>query len=253
MTGSTAKYIHTDNMHNLKAPNIIVPLIMRYLQPASVLDIGCGLGTFLRGFKDAGVADILGVDGTWVNTDNLYIDKSCFKIADLEKPLTLEKSFDIAVCLEVAEHLKPESADIIVNSLVTHSKIIMFSAALINQGGQNHINEQNFDYWQQKFAVHGYEFYDFLRPVLWNNDDVDWWYKQNMFIVAHTSVKLPPEIAATKVPGTVATYVHPVLFSSYVKRLNKITDMYNQVETGKKPLWYYLKLLKIKLGFTKKA
>lgn len=253
MGDTSAKYIHTDDKHNLKAPNIIVPLIIRYLQPASVLDIGCGTGTFLRAFNDAGITDILGIDGTWVKTDDLYINKAYFKIADLEKPLHLNKSFDIAVCLEVAEHLKPTSADIIVDSLVTHSKTVIFSAAVINQGGQNHINEQDFDYWQQKFAAHGYEFYDFFRPLLWNNNEVDWWYRQNMFIVAHTSVTLPLEIAATKVSGMVQTYIHPVLLRSISKRLNKMADMYNQLETGKKPLWYYLKLLKTKLGFTKKA
>ena len=253
MADKTVKYIHTEYTHNLKAPNIIVPLVMHYLQPASVLDIGCGTGTFLRAFNDAGVTDILGIDGAWVKTDDLHVDKAYFKNADLAKPLHLAKSFDLALCLEVAEHLSPETADVIIGSLVNHTKIIIFSAAIVNQGGQNHINEQDFDYWQQKFATHGYDFYDFFRPVFWNNSDVDWWYRQNMFIISHSSVKLPPEIASTKVNGTVLTYVHPALYNSNTKKLNKLADAYNDIETGKKPLWYYVRLLKTKLRLNKKA
>lgn len=247
MAETSERYIHNVNIHNLTSPNIIVPLILRYLHPTSVLDVGCGTGTFLRTFYDAGITDILGIDGSWVNTDNLYIDKIYFKKTDLEKPLYLEKCFDVALCLEVAEHLKPGSADILVSSLVAHSKIIIFSSATINQGGQNHVNEQYFDYWQQKFAAFGYEYYDFFRPLLWNSNDVDWWYRQNTFIIAHNSIKLPSEIAVTKVIGTVLTYVHPILYNSNIQKLNKITIAYNDVTTGKKPVWYYIKLLKTKL------
>ena len=71
-----SKYKHEEEIHNLKDPNIIVPEIIELLNPKSVVDIGCGLGTFLNVFKRLGVNDILGIDGPWINKDLLgkYID-----------------------------------------------------------------------------------------------------------------------------------------------------------------------------------
>ncbi len=80
-----------------------------------------------------------------------------------------------------------KSADNIVKSLTNHSDTILFSAALPYQGGQNHINEQYFQYWVAKFNKLGYEFNSDLREEIWDNEKVDWWYRQNIFIVKKKS------------------------------------------------------------------
>jgi hypothetical protein len=87
------------------------------------------------------------------------------------------------VSLEVAEHLPESSADTFIESLVAHGDVILFSAAVPGQGGQHHINEQWPEYWQQKFAKHGFYFHDTIRPLIWNNEKVNWWYRQNIFII----------------------------------------------------------------------
>ena len=108
------KYKHYQSVHNDKNPNIIVPEIIKLLNPKSVVDIGCGIGTFLNAFKRFGVEDVLGVDGKWVDENQLHvnINPSEFMEWDLENKLSLSKKYDLVVSLEVAEHLSSESANI---------------------------------------------------------------------------------------------------------------------------------------------
>lgn len=145
------KYIHEENTHNLIDPQIIVPVIMDLIKPQSVIDVGCGLGTFLRVFAHYGVTDLLGLDGSWVNKTllekNLEIGK--FQEVDLEIGFKVARRFDLAICLEVVEHLGENSAENFIESLTTASDCILFSAGIPGQFGQNHVNEQWPDYWQK--------------------------------------------------------------------------------------------------------
>lgn len=184
----TVKYLHEEGAHNLGSPGIIVPYLLELLKPRSVADVGCGIGTFLSVFQRFGVEDVVGIDGQWVDRRKLMIGTDNFWEADLEKPIRMDRTFDLALCLEVAEHLAPASADIIVDSLTGLSKKIVFSAATRQQGGQNHINEQEFPYWKRKFEARGYKVIDCFRPYFWNMEKVQWWYKQNMFLILHESI-----------------------------------------------------------------
>lgn len=176
-------YVHTELIHNLNAPREVVPFIMRLVKPISVLDVGCGTGTWLKAFEENGVTDYVGIDATFLDRSLLRIPENKFLAVDLQQQWSLNRKFDLAISLEVAEHLPTESADVFVASLVDHAETIVFSAAIPGQGGQNHINEQWPDYWQEKFLKHGYYFHDVIRPLIWNNKSVDWWYKQNIFLI----------------------------------------------------------------------
>jgi SAM-dependent methyltransferase len=177
-------YVHTEIVHNLNSPREVVPLIMNLFYPKSVLDVGCGLGTWLRVFEEGGVIDYLGVDGEYVDKRLLKIPEEKFLAVDLQKQWSVNRKFDLVICLEVAEHLREESADLLVESLVSHGDTIVFSAAIPGQGGQYHINEQWPRYWQEKFAKHGFYYHDELRPLIWENSRVDWWYRQNIFTIS---------------------------------------------------------------------
>ncbi|MEN0045652.1 MAG: class I SAM-dependent methyltransferase [Bacteroidota bacterium] len=202
------KYIHLETSHNLKSPRGIVPQVMKLFAPASVVDVGCGIGTFLFAFKEAGVKDVLGIDGHWVNRDLLkkYLHDNEFMEWDLEKPIKMDKRFDLVISLEVAEHLSPDSADSFVKNLVELGDIVLFGAAVPSQGGTNHLNEQWLTYWEKKFLEHEYLLYDALRPLIWNDKDVFWWYKQNSVIFASKNLNLNIE---TKInPPTMRNIVH---------------------------------------------
>ena len=94
----------------------ILPLVLDVVKPASVIDIGCGTGNWLAIAHELGVRDILGIDGPWVKAQ-LAIPPEKFIEHDLSTPLRLDRRFDLALSLEVAEHLPPSTAQTFVQSL----------------------------------------------------------------------------------------------------------------------------------------
>lgn len=206
------KYVHEERIHNLEGPSVLVPEILKVTGAKSVVDIGCGTGTFLHCCKQAGVTDVLGVDGSWVNRAMLsqHLKPAEFLEADLEKPLILKRRYDLVISLEVAEHLSKIAVDVFIQSLLSAGEVIAFSCAVPNQGGQNHINEQWPSYWQAKFAEHNYVLRDVFRACLWNKKDIPFWYRQNIFLITPTHYELPTGLAS--LPAL--DIIHPVLFES---------------------------------------
>src|ERR1700736_76826 len=100
------KFFSGNTVSSAKSAEIIVPLIIDLLDPKSVIDIGCGTGTWLSVFQARGVGDITGVDGEWVRQEMLLIPKPSFLARDLTLDLHIERKFDLALSLEVAEHLE---------------------------------------------------------------------------------------------------------------------------------------------------
>jgi SAM-dependent methyltransferase len=166
----------------------IVPLVMERLAPKSVVDLGCGIGTWLAVFARHGIADYLGVDGDWVPRELLEIPAARFVPAQLDKPFVLDRRFDLAVSLEVAEHLAESAAKVFVETTVRLASCVLFSAAIPHQGGLHHVNEQWQDYWAGLFAAHGYATIDAIRPRVWSDPDVAFWYKQNTLLFATSEV-----------------------------------------------------------------
>jgi Methyltransferase domain len=162
----------------------IVPLVMERLSPRSVVDFGCGLGVWLETFGLHGVDDYIGVDGPWVPREELHFPLERFVAARLDRRLHLGREFDLAVTLEVAEHLPQHRAATFVRNLVEHASCVLFSAAIPHQGGTDHINEQWPDYWAGHFAAHGYVAVDGIRPLVWSNSAVLPFYRQNILIFA---------------------------------------------------------------------
>jgi SAM-dependent methyltransferase len=164
----------------------IVPLVLELVQPRSVIDIGCGAGTWLSVFREFGIHDVCGVDGDYVDAKILKIPKEQFLPLDLKKPFHLGRQFDLALSLEVAEHLPPESAGIFIDSLIRLGPVVLFSAAIPHQGGTQHMNEQWPDYWAKLFQHKGYVAIDCIRKTIWQNSNVEWWYAQNLILFVRT-------------------------------------------------------------------
>lgn len=94
----------------------VVPLVLRLLAEChSVIDIGCGMGEWLAVFRENGVEEILGVDGDYVERKMLKIAPEKFLPHDLQKPFEIDRKFDLAMSLEVAEHLPESSAKFLSN------------------------------------------------------------------------------------------------------------------------------------------
>ena len=193
----------------------MTPLIYDVFKPKSVIDIGCGVGGWLKAFKDVcKVEDIRGVDGDYVKQDNLKIPKDKFVSYDLTTFYDAGRQFDLSMTLEVGEHLPDKAADDFVKTLVTAARKVVFSAALPGQGGTFHINEQFPEYWAEKFAKYDYVPVDYFRKKIWNNEKIEWWYRQNMLIFIHKD-DLPdyPQLqeAYQKTDPQFITRIHPFI------------------------------------------
>jgi len=160
----------------------VVSAVLEHLSISSVADFGCGQGAWLAVWKRKGISTVLGVDGDYVNRDALRITREEFAAADLTAPIDLERRFDLVQCLEVAEHLPAAAADSLVNSLTAHAPMVLFSAAPPGQGGENHINEQPYAYWRDRFTRKGFVPLDLVRPQVRNRQDVEPWYRYNTLL-----------------------------------------------------------------------
>jgi SAM-dependent methyltransferase len=192
----------------------IVPLLLERMAVGSVLDVGCGVGTFLRVFGEHGVGDIQGVDGDYVPRGQLLIDAGRFLGRDLGEPLDLGRRFDLVMSLEVAEHLPEALAGRFVDNLCRHGSVVLFSAAIPGQGGTHHVNERWPGYWAGLFAERGYRVLDILRPLLWNDGEVEYWYCQNCLLFADDRGMAALQGGAggggdVAVPGALLDLVHP--------------------------------------------
>ncbi|MDQ3275319.1 MAG: class I SAM-dependent methyltransferase [Actinomycetota bacterium] len=190
---------------------VIVPLVQRLVRAGSVVDVGCGTGAFLSAFVAAGTTDVLGLDGDHVPRDLLRIDPSQFRADDLRTPTPLDRTFDLAVSLEVAEHLPASTADRFVEFLAGLAPVVLLSAAIPGQGGVEHVNEQWPSYWADRFARHGFTAVDVVRAAVWTEPRVAPYYAQNTVIYVASGVELPIPRDLTRLPSPPLSLVHPAI------------------------------------------
>jgi SAM-dependent methyltransferase len=199
----------------------IIPRLRAMMTIGSVVDIGCGAGGWLAEFRRAGITDVLGVDGPWVEDSLLKIPLANFQRARLDAPFVIPRRFSLAMSLEVAEHLPEDKAPEFIAQLAELAPVVLFSAAVPGQGGVHHFNEQWPSYWTRLFSRHGFRAIDALRQSLWNEREVAYWYKQNlMFFASPAGLETHPNLAAAAklTPAEPLALVHPELFDLVLRR-----------------------------------
>lgn len=195
-----------------------INILSNYYEPKSVVDVGCGRGAWLKAFKEAGAKKVVGYDGNW-NSQEQMIDKNIlFYPVDLNLPIKGESDckFDLAISLEVAEHLEINSSSSFVDTLVNLSDVVLFSAAYTKQGGTNHINEQPHSYWANIFQIRDYIPFDLFRPIVWGDAEIPYWYQQNTFLYLRNNSAQYQEMLKKISPIKNLEFmncVHPALFS----------------------------------------
>lgn len=204
----------------LNSAREVVPFLRELLDPRNVVDVGCGTGEWLSVWQETGVDEVTGVD--FQPGEILNIPRTSFIQQDLTKPFSLDKEYDLAMSLEVGEHLPAESAEAFVGTLTRLSPVVLFSAAIPSQGGTGHINEQWPDYWASLFEKFDYVAFDCLRPRFWENPQVTCYYAQNMVLYVkrdHQIQDLPS--------FNMQRFVHPGLFQDQASELRQLRPLFS--------------------------
>jgi SAM-dependent methyltransferase len=194
---------------SLQSARIVAPLVMRFAKVSSVIDVGCGLGPWLRAFSENGVTVLRGIDGSYVDTSSLYVAPEYFRPVNLTEPIKLDERFDLALCLEVAEHLPDRFSAQLVRGLTDLAPIILFSAAMPGQGGTGHVNERWPEYWRNLFMERGFAMLDPIRPLIREDCRVKWWYRQNIVMFADkATISTNRALGKMTSNGTAVEWVH---------------------------------------------
>jgi SAM-dependent methyltransferase len=198
----TVDYVHDANLHTLLGAKASLSRLFEARLPASVLDVGCGRGTWLKAALDLGVQDVCGVDGVGLAQTELLFPAENFLRIDLTTRWDIGRKFDLCISLEVAEHLPEQCASALVEALTRHSNTVLFSAAIPNQGGQHHVNCQWPSYWQGLFNSFGFACDDSFRWTIWDVAEIEPWYRENIF-TAHRA----PDVAGNE--PRINAVIHP--------------------------------------------
>jgi hypothetical protein len=233
-SGDFHSYRH---QHTLHAAQQVLNIVLRILPTTkSAVDVGCGVGTWLKALNDMGTENILGVDGPWVRQDQLEIPPGSFMATDLSEDIPGNERFDLAMSFEVAEHLSSARAGSFVDSLTGFSDFVLFSAATPYQGGTGHINEQWPSYWINLFRERDFLALDVVRRKIWRSAEIPAHYRKNILLYVRESrvgdlnlecgieEYVPPEEYLLYYPNLTSPGIKQSLHSLFNSIRSRITD-----------------------------
>jgi len=224
-----------------ESAKVVLPLVQQFIEAKSIIDVGCGTGMWLKVWnEDVGVQEYLGIEGPYLEKKMIKIPMEKIIFHDLKVPIKVDKKFDLAMSLEVAEHLPESTARQFVQTLTTASNIVLFSAALPHQEGTYHINEQYPEYWASHFKEFNFIPVDCIRPNIWNNPVVESYYKQNILIFVKDSVlqNFPALISyASSSNPQYLTRIHPIYWELKNKHIRRTKTLFGFLNWK----WYMFK------------
>jgi SAM-dependent methyltransferase len=219
MTSYDAAFYADQVEGSVRSARVVLPVVFAVRKPASVIDIGCGQGTWLAVAEELGVTDLTGLDGAWVDRAKLKSARIDFRATDLAAPITIQRRHDLCISVEVAEHLPAASAEGFVRALCAASDVVLFSAAVPHQGGTDHVHEARASAWAARFGANGYDCFDLVRGAVWDRPEVAWWYRQNALVFVKRGSPPWASFQAHPLPHGPRDLVHPDAFEGKVSWL----------------------------------
>lgn len=205
---------YIDNQ-SFESAKIILNEVRKLINFNSVIDVGCGTGSWLRAAHTLSEKiNSIGIDGEYAK-NTFKCKEAQFISFDLEQNFENKINYksDLVICMEVAEHLKPDRSTTFIENLCNFSDIILFGAAVKHQRGTLHINEQPQSYWIDKFKKNNYSPYYLPRKKLWTNDKIinTPYYVSNSFLFVRDGNTSLEKLLKFKVrDDDVVDIVHPV-------------------------------------------
>jgi SAM-dependent methyltransferase len=190
------KFFRLETITALQGAAFILPWVFARYRHDSVVDVGCGTGAWLLVARQLGSERVVGIDADWAPSRLAHIERMTI---DLESAYSLDEAmpsvrvsrngqitresvqYDLAICLEVAEHLPAHRADWLVDELARLSDVVLWSAAIPGQGGDGHINERPHAHWRDLWAARGYIEQQWVRHAV-EKTSIPVWYRQNVTI-----------------------------------------------------------------------
>jgi len=154
----------------------------------NIIDIGCGNGSYVKKFLDSNF-ECIGYDGNPITPE--ITDGLC-KVMDLSKPTNLGK-YDLAISLEVGEHIPKQYEQIFIDNVCSSSNNIIISWAVEGQGGYGHVNCQNNDYIIAEFNRRGYRYDENISKKLRENSTLPWFVNTLMYFEYKNGLIIPEE------------------------------------------------------------
>jgi len=189
----TVDFYESVNQRASETAKLVFEILNKYVRVNSIVDAGCGSGAWIRTALEEGLEKAYGLDLTssidLINKNSDFkeqLDSGRIELIErdfVSNPISEFPKADLAVCLEVLEHLPPSTAESLVARLTEASDFVIFSAAQPGQGGTYHINEQELRYWVDQFAKYDFEPFDPFREILSESNFVPRFYSLNMLLL----------------------------------------------------------------------
>lgn len=133
----------------------------------SLVDFGCGIGSFLEGAHEANVI----IQGYEIggNFAKKYTSEAIHEYINFDVDITNEMNvngFDCSMCIEVAEHIEHDNSEQLIKNLVKGAHMCIFTAAPPGQEGTGHINLCPKSFWIDLFALNGMNYREQKTNIL---------------------------------------------------------------------------------------
>lgn len=171
------------NEHWLRFFHGIADQIVRSLNPRRVLDAGCAKGFLVEALWERGV-EAWGIDISEYAIGEVRMDMRPYcRQASLTEPI--EGRFDLAVCIEVLEHIPAAESRLVIENLTNAADTILFSSTSTDFNEPTHVNVRPTIVWLREFAEAG-----FAPELLYDATFV----APHAFLLRRTSQRLPDEV-----------------------------------------------------------